>query len=443
MRWSCPHLDDALSLARWLTGNGADAEDIVQDACIRAYKAITSARDGNPRAWLLAIVRNTAFTWLAKNRPKALVVTDDERLFEQAGLEMIDRADAATPEAVLIAKADADLLNRAIAALPLPYREVLVLREIEGLSYREISEIMSIPVGDRDVARWRAPKLAHSAGRHGEPWKGRYGMSKPPSWTSREEVAAASQRLSRQRAGCGLRARRRAPHRRRPDAEGRARPPAAICARRWRATGPTSARPTTSARALRPLPSPPKPVAARRISFAHRHFEWRQMAAAAAVAAFVASGATYLGLQQAGTSSDIASIVAGHQRALLASAAVRCGVQRPPHRQAVVRQQAGALSAGVGSLQRWFPACGRPRRCGRRQGCSRHGLQAARHVISLVAVPKPGSRDTGAPPARTSRDGYSALTWPGADFEYSAVSDVADAELSDFVANWRKAASAK
>jgi RNA polymerase sigma-70 factor, ECF subfamily len=142
-----PHLDDALSLARWLTGNGTDAEDIVQDACIRAYKAIASARDGNPRAWLLAIVRNTAFTWLAKNRPKAMVVTDDDRLFEQAGLEMIDRADAASPEAVLIAKADAELLNRAIAALPLPYREVLVLREIEGLSYREIADIMSIPVG--------------------------------------------------------------------------------------------------------------------------------------------------------------------------------------------------------------------------------------------------------------------------------------------------------
>jgi RNA polymerase sigma-70 factor, ECF subfamily len=142
-----PYLDDALSLARWLTGNIADAEDVVQEACIRAYAAIGSVRITNSRAWLLTIVRNTAFTWLSKNRPKAMVVTDDERLFEQAGLEMIDRSEAQTPEAVLIAKADADLLQRAIAALPLSYREVLVLREIEELSYREISGVLSIPVG--------------------------------------------------------------------------------------------------------------------------------------------------------------------------------------------------------------------------------------------------------------------------------------------------------
>jgi RNA polymerase sigma factor (sigma-70 family) len=140
-----PHLDDALSLARWLMGNVADAEDVVQDACLRAYRAIGEARGGNPRAWLLAIVRNTAFTWLAKNRPKAVLVTDDERLFEQAGLEMIDQS--ATPETVMIAEADQALLQRAIEALPLAFREVLVLREIEELSYREIAEALSIPVG--------------------------------------------------------------------------------------------------------------------------------------------------------------------------------------------------------------------------------------------------------------------------------------------------------
>jgi RNA polymerase sigma-70 factor, ECF subfamily len=142
-----PHVDDALSLARWLTGNIADAEDVVQDACLRAYSAIGSMRDGSPRAWLLTIVRNTAFTWLAKNRPKALIVTEDDSVFEQAGLEMTGRSDMETPEAALIAKADADLLRRAITALPLQYREVLVLREIDGLSYQEISQVMSIPVG--------------------------------------------------------------------------------------------------------------------------------------------------------------------------------------------------------------------------------------------------------------------------------------------------------
>jgi RNA polymerase sigma-70 factor (ECF subfamily) len=109
-----PYLDDALSLARWLTGNIADAEDIVQETCLRAYAAIGSAKITNARAWILAIVRNTAFTWLAKNRPKSVVVTNDEGVFEQPGLEMIDRSEASSPEVVLIAKADADLLQRAI-----------------------------------------------------------------------------------------------------------------------------------------------------------------------------------------------------------------------------------------------------------------------------------------------------------------------------------------
>lgn len=142
-----PHLDDALSLARWLTGNVADAEDVVQDAAIRALAGIGSLKDGNPRAWLLTIVRNTAFTWLAKNRSKRLVVTDDERVFEQAGLAMDEAAGTQNAEAAVIAKADAECLRSAIEALPLPYREVIVLREIEELSYQEIARVTSLPIG--------------------------------------------------------------------------------------------------------------------------------------------------------------------------------------------------------------------------------------------------------------------------------------------------------
>lgn len=142
-----PHLDDALSLARWLTGNAIDAEDVVQDACVRAYRAIATAKNVNARAWLLAIVRNTTFTWLAKNRPKTIVVTDDEGLFEQASLGMVDRSLEASPETALIEKTDAEQLHRAIAALPLAFREVLVLREIEELNYQEISKVLSIPIG--------------------------------------------------------------------------------------------------------------------------------------------------------------------------------------------------------------------------------------------------------------------------------------------------------
>jgi RNA polymerase sigma-70 factor (ECF subfamily) len=142
-----PHLDDALSLARWLTGSKTDGEDVVQESCIRALGAIDTLRDGNPKAWLLAIVRNTSFTWMARNRPKMLVVTDDERVFEQAGLAITAHNSTPSPEGALIAKDDDAMLQQAIAALPLPFREVLVLREIEGLSYQEISGIVSIPVG--------------------------------------------------------------------------------------------------------------------------------------------------------------------------------------------------------------------------------------------------------------------------------------------------------
>lgn len=140
-----PHIDAALSLARWITGNHADAEDVLQEACMRAFRAIGSARNANARAWLLAIVRNTAMTWIVKNRPKTVVITDDEATFERAGLGMVEQQ--ASPEALLIKKADAEQLHSAIAALPLQYREVLVLREIEELSYQEISKVLSIPMG--------------------------------------------------------------------------------------------------------------------------------------------------------------------------------------------------------------------------------------------------------------------------------------------------------
>lgn len=142
-----PHLDEALSLARWLTGNRADAEDVVQDACLRAFAAISASRNVNPRAWLLAIVRNTAFTWMSKNRPKSVIATDDERIFEQAGLEMVEASRIPTPESALIERVDAEELHGAIATLPLAYRHVLVMREIEEMSYKDIAKTMSVPIG--------------------------------------------------------------------------------------------------------------------------------------------------------------------------------------------------------------------------------------------------------------------------------------------------------
>jgi len=135
-----PHLDDAYALARWLTGNSADAEDIVQEACVRALRGLDRYSGGNARAWLLAITRNTAFTWMARNRPKALLVTEDIEALAPAD-------DAATPEEALIEKADAAAIEHAIGALPPPFKETLVLRDINELSYREIAEITNVPVG--------------------------------------------------------------------------------------------------------------------------------------------------------------------------------------------------------------------------------------------------------------------------------------------------------
>lgn len=141
-----PHLDDAYSLARWLTGNPTDAEDVVQDACLRALRALNGAPVGHPRAWLLAIIRNTAFTWLAKNRPNAVVLAGgmEEAHARQGALE--EQA-APTPEDALIAKADRESVTAAIDALPVVFKEVLVMREINGLSYREIAETIGARLG--------------------------------------------------------------------------------------------------------------------------------------------------------------------------------------------------------------------------------------------------------------------------------------------------------
>ena len=159
-----PHLDDAFGLARWLTGNRTDAEDVVQDACMKALVAIDTSIIERPRAWVLTIVRNTAFTWLAKNRPKTVVLTDDEQLLETAAARQTGDT-AANPEESLIAAADEAALEAAIQALPHLFREVIVMHDIQGLSYREISATIGAPVGTvmSRLARARA-KLIQELG---------------------------------------------------------------------------------------------------------------------------------------------------------------------------------------------------------------------------------------------------------------------------------------
>jgi RNA polymerase sigma factor (sigma-70 family) len=146
-----PHLSEAFAVASWLTGNRADAEDVVQEACLRAFRAIGGFAGVNARAWVLTIVRNTAYSWLAKNRTPDFVafqtVLDEEQhLAAQYGGEGSGTS-TSSPEAALIAKVAMGHLEAAIAALPVAFREVLILRDVQGLEYREIAQITSLPVG--------------------------------------------------------------------------------------------------------------------------------------------------------------------------------------------------------------------------------------------------------------------------------------------------------
>ena len=141
-----PHLDDAYSLARWITGN-RDGEALAGEVLdLRAYRGIGGFSGGNGRAWVLAIVRNAAYDWLRKNRPPAVVHVDDLEAVER--MRLADDAAPAgdNPEAALIARADEVRLTAAIASLPEIFRETLVLRHVHGLDYREIATITGVPI---------------------------------------------------------------------------------------------------------------------------------------------------------------------------------------------------------------------------------------------------------------------------------------------------------
>jgi RNA polymerase sigma factor (sigma-70 family) len=144
-----PHMAEAYRLAQWLTGNSYDAEDVVQDAALRAFRGIKSFGAVNARAWSLTIVRNTAYSWLMKNRPKSVVFTDDLSVTEQQELEHEGPQGTRieTPEEIALFKAEAEDVQRALAQLPAHFREVIVLREINQLNYRDIAEITNIPIG--------------------------------------------------------------------------------------------------------------------------------------------------------------------------------------------------------------------------------------------------------------------------------------------------------
>jgi RNA polymerase sigma factor (sigma-70 family) len=152
-----PLLDDAYTLAKWLCRNGADAEDVVQEAAIRALKALETTAVERPKPWFLMIVRNTAMTWMAKNRPKTLAYAGDLSDLDAIGSHLGDDRQA-DPEEALIALEDGERLRQAIAELPPPLKETLVMRDVNGLSYRDIAEATGAPMGTvmSRLARGRA-----------------------------------------------------------------------------------------------------------------------------------------------------------------------------------------------------------------------------------------------------------------------------------------------
>ncbi len=135
-----PHLDAAYNLARWLTRNDQDAEDVVQEAYLRALRFFGGFRGGDGRPWLLAIVRNACHDFLRNRGPAGQMAPFDEEIHSQ-------ETEAQTPETLLLQQADRETVRRALEGLPIAWREVLVLRELEGLSYKAIAEVLGVPIG--------------------------------------------------------------------------------------------------------------------------------------------------------------------------------------------------------------------------------------------------------------------------------------------------------
>ena len=135
-----PHLDAAYNLARWLMRNDADAQDVVQEAYLRALKFFGGFRGTDARAWLLTIVRNTCYTWLKRTRSREIVSDFTEAMYAKESAEP-------DPETVQLIKAQTQLVAEAIEQLPIEFREIVVLRELEELSYKEIAAVTGIPIG--------------------------------------------------------------------------------------------------------------------------------------------------------------------------------------------------------------------------------------------------------------------------------------------------------
>ena len=155
-----PHLNAAYNFARWLLRDDSGAEDVVQESYLRALKYFSGYHGGDSRAWLLTIVRNTSYNWLQQNRARELMNPIDD------ATEALAATTDANPEIVLLQRIDHDLLRQALSELPIEFREVLILREMEGLSYKEIAALADLPIGTvmSRLARERARVQQRLAG---------------------------------------------------------------------------------------------------------------------------------------------------------------------------------------------------------------------------------------------------------------------------------------
>jgi len=136
-----PHLDAAYNLARWLTGSDSAARDVVQESALRAFRYLQRFTDGNAKAWFLTIVRNESYTWLKASAGRHWVPVDDETGHHEGALSHNQ-----TPELLAIHTENAALIQRALSALPPVFREVIVLKELEDMPYKDIALVVDIPI---------------------------------------------------------------------------------------------------------------------------------------------------------------------------------------------------------------------------------------------------------------------------------------------------------
>jgi RNA polymerase sigma-70 factor, ECF subfamily len=158
-----PHLDAAYNLARWLSGSPTDADDVVQEAFLRAFRFFDGYQGDNPRAWLLAIVRNTWFTEWRRQRHRADATPYDDSLNVDEQLPGWADESGDDPEKLAVRQDETELVHRALATLPVEFREVIVLRELEDMSYKDVAAVAGIPLGTVMSRLSRARRLLCTA----------------------------------------------------------------------------------------------------------------------------------------------------------------------------------------------------------------------------------------------------------------------------------------